>query len=78
MLLAAGLTNVDPNLVAKIPPAWPPLDQYRFETKGPGITAGMSVRIAVMAGITGTRLMYRWLWPSVRFGSDDWLIFPGW
>jgi hypothetical protein len=77
MLLAAGSTNVDPNLGAKIPRARPPPDQYRFETKGPGIIAGMHVCIAVMAGITGTHLMYRWLEPLVRFGSDEWFIIPG-
>jgi hypothetical protein len=77
MLLAAGLTDVDPSLGAQSPPARPPPDQHRFETKGPGIVAGMSVCLAVMAGTTGAHLMYRWLGPSVRFGTDEWLIIPG-
>lgn len=77
LLLVAGLNNVDPKLGAKIPPARPPPDRYHFETRGPGIIAGMSVCIVIMVSVTVARLLLRWFKGSVRFGADDWLIIPG-
>lgn len=77
LLRSAGLDNIDPNIGSKIPPARPPPDQYQFETRGPGIIAGLSVCIVVMSVVTGSRLVFRWCGASVRFGWDDWLIIPG-
>lgn len=77
LLLAAGLSDVDPNQGAKIPPPRPPPHLYRFETKGPAIIAGASISITLMVVVTLTRLLFRWFGPGVRFGADDWLIIPG-
>ena len=77
ILHSAGLNNVDPERGAKIPPPRPSPAQYHFETKGPGIIAGMSVSIVIMVAITGSRLLLRLFKTGLRWGSDDWLIIPG-
>lgn len=77
MLMTAGLTKADPHLGVKVNPRPPPPDQYHFETKGPGIIAGMCVAIAFMVLITGTRLAIRYWKPKLQWGWDDWLIIPG-
>ncbi len=50
---------------------------YHHETRGPGIIAAMSVAIAVVTIITGTRLCLRYFRRDLRWGWDDWMIIPG-
>ena len=76
LLISIGLTDVSPKAGAQIPPARPPPDRYHYETKGPGIIAGMVVCIVVMTAVTGARLMVRLRKRELRFGPDDWLIIP--
>lgn len=47
---------------------------YVFETRGPGIIAGLSVSIVVITVVTGLRLCLRGLSPSLRWGIDDSLM----
>ena len=76
ILNAIGLTDVDPKMGAPIPPKRPPPEIYHFETRGPGIVAGMSVSIGLMITFTGTRLMLRAMRKTLHFGPDDWMIIP--
>jgi hypothetical protein len=69
-----GAKTLDPAKGATLPPFRPPPSQYRYETNGPRFIAGMSVCIAVMVAVTGTRLMLRYFRSSLRWGADDWLI----
>lgn len=75
-LLAAGLVEADPNKGLKLPPARPPPDQYRFETRGPAIIAVSSVVIAIMFIVTTARLLVRKFRKELKFGLDDWLMVP--
>lgn len=77
LLLLAGVSNVDAHKGLKGFPHRPPPDQYHFETKAPGIIAGMVVSIVIMVSVTGGRLLTRWLRPSLKAGWDDILIIPG-
>ncbi len=76
MLLNAGITSDirDPSKGVKLSPLRP--DHYSFETKGPGIVAGLSVCIAAMTIITCVRLSLRWFVPRLKWGLDDTLIIP--
>lgn len=75
ILLSVGLTDLDPANGVKLPPAKP--ENYHFETKGPGIIAGLSVCIAVIASVTLLRLYLRAAVKKLRWGLDDWLMVPG-
>lgn len=57
-----------------IPPFRP--DNYQFESKGPGIIAGLSVCIAIIVIVTLTRLYLRIFVQSLKFGTDDYIIIP--
>lgn len=50
-----------------------PLD-YHFETRGPGVIAGLIVAILLSFFITGTRLLLRSCRKDLRWGLDDWVI----
>ena len=77
MLLNAGITSDirDPSKGVKLSPTRP--EDYTFETKGPGIIAGLSVCIAAMTVITCVRLGLRYFVPRLKWGLDDTLIIPG-
>lgn len=75
MLLSVGLTDLDPANGVKLPPAKP--KDYHFETRGPGIIAGLSVCIAVIASVTLLRLYLRAAVKKLKWGLDDWLMVPG-
>lgn len=47
---------------------------YEYETKQPGIIAGMAIVIVVITIVTATRLALRYFSKSMKFGSDDWII----
>ena len=49
---------------------------YRFETRGPGVIAGLVVAILLSFLITGTRLLLRSCRKDLRWGLDDWVIIP--
>jgi hypothetical protein len=51
---------------------------YHHETRAPGIIASLSVAMAVVTAITGTRLCLRFFRRDLRWGWDDWMIIPGW
>lgn len=77
MLLYSGL-NATAAAVEKgvhLSPTRP--DDYVFETKGPGIVAGLSVSIIVISVVTGLRLGLRLMAPSLKWGLDDSLMVPG-
>jgi hypothetical protein len=76
MIHSLGL-KTDPSDGFKFNPPRPPPGESRFETRGPGIIAGLSICIFVMAGITGLRLYLRILTPRLKAGLDDILIVPG-
>jgi hypothetical protein len=50
---------------------------YVFETKAPGIIAGLSIYIFAIACITGLRLGLRYFDPRLRWGLDDTLMVFG-
>lgn len=74
MLLLVGITPDirDPKEGVTLPPFRP--NDYVFETKGPGIIAGLSVCIAIVTVVTMTRLGLRLFVPRLVFGADDWLV----
>lgn len=47
---------------------------YVYETKQPGIIAGMVVVILLISIVTATRLALRYYSAKMVFGSDDWVI----
>lgn len=49
---------------------------YHFETRGPGVIAGLVVAIVLSFLITGTRLLLRSCRKDLRWGLDDWVIIP--
>lgn len=49
---------------------------YRFETQGPVMLAGICVALVVVLLITGTRLGLRAGRKDLRWGLDDWVIIP--
>lgn len=49
---------------------------YHFETRGPGVIAGLVVAILLSFLITGTRLLLRACRKDLRWGLDDWVIVP--
>ena len=57
-----------------IPPFRP--NNYHFETRAPGIIAGLSVCIAIIITVTLTRLYLRFFVRSLRFGPDDYIMIP--
>ena len=77
MLLNSGITSDirDPSLGVKLSPSRP--DNYNFETRGPGIIAGLSICIAIMTVITILRLGLRFWIPRLKWGLDDTLMVPG-
>ncbi|KAL9007933.1 MAG: hypothetical protein Q9173_006892 [Seirophora scorigena] len=75
-LMAAGLVKADPSKGLKLPPARPPPDQYRFETRGPAIIAVSSVVIVIMFLVTVAGLLVRKFRHELQFGLDDWLMVP--
>lgn len=77
MLLNAGITSDirDPSKGVKLSPTRP--EDYSFETKGPGIIAGLSICIFVMTAVTCLRLWLRFFVPRLKWGLDDTLIIPG-
>ena len=76
MLLLAGITPTASDIAQGviIPPFRPP--DYHFETKGPGIIAGLSFCIVVIIVVTLTRLYLRLFVRSLKFGADDYLMIP--
>ena len=76
LLLLTGLTPdiKDPKNGVTIPPFKP--DNYVFETKGPGIIAGLAVSMVIITAATFARLAIRVFVRECRFGLDDWLIIP--
>lgn len=77
MIRSLGKKNVTPSDGFITSPPRPTADDYHFETRGPGLIAGLSICIIVMAGITGLRLYLRLFTPRLKAGLDDWLIIPG-
>lgn len=77
MMRTLGIKNGDPSQGFKVSPPRPPASEYHFETRGPGIIAGLSICIVVMGGITGLRLYLRFFSPRLKSGLDDLLIIPG-
>ncbi|KAE9990508.1 hypothetical protein EG327_001307 [Venturia inaequalis] len=77
MIRTLGIENGDPSQGFKVSPPRPPAGEYQFETRGPGLIAGLSICLVVMAGITGLRLYLRFFTPRLKSGLDDWLIIPG-
>lgn len=77
ILLTSGITPDvrDPALGVKLRPSRP--DDYVFETKGPVIIVGLSVCIAIITVVTGTRLYLRRFAPRLKWGLDDSLMVPG-
>ena len=77
MLLNSGITSDirDPSLGVKLSPSR--TDNYNFETRGPGIIAGLSICIAIMTLITLLRLGLRFWIPRLKWGLDDTLMVPG-
>jgi hypothetical protein len=67
-------SRLDParGMPGKIPA--PP--NYRFETRGPGFIAGLSVAIVLSFLVTGARLLLRAVRKDLRWGLDDWAIIP--
>ena len=49
---------------------------YSFETRGPGVIAGLVVAALLSFLITGTRLLLRGWRKDLRWGLDDWVIIP--
>lgn len=77
MLLYSGL-NATENAIDKgvsLTPKRP--DGYVFETRGPGIIAGLSVCILVITAVTGLRLCLRRLASGLQWGLDDSLMVAG-
>ncbi|KAL9622530.1 MAG: hypothetical protein Q9204_008021 [Flavoplaca sp. TL-2023a] len=74
--LLSGKSNLDPSKGLKIPPLRPPPDQYRFETRGPAITAVSAVIFVIMISVTMARFMLRKFMKELKFGLDDWLMVP--
>lgn len=77
ILCALGLFKLDAHKGVGIFPHRPPPDRYHYETKGPGIIAGVSVSMAIMIAITGARLGLWYFKKRLIWGWDDWLIIPG-
>lgn len=77
MIRTLGIENGDPTQGFKVSPPRPPADEYHYETRAPGLIAGLSISILVMASITGLRLYLRFFTPRLKSGLDDWLIIPG-
>lgn len=77
MLLLSGITSDvrDPALGVALSPQRP--DDYSFETKGPGIIAGLSLSIAIITVVTGLRLYLRLFHPVLKWGLDDSLMVAG-
>lgn len=77
ILLYNGLNATDAAVEkgVKMTPVRP--DGYVFETKGPGIIAGLSVSIIVISVVTGLRLCLRRFSPTLKWGLDDSLMVPG-
>lgn len=65
---------LDPSL--GFPSQLQPPPNYKYETRGPGIVAGVSVAIVLVTLITGTRLGLRAFRKDLKWGLDDWLIIP--
>lgn len=76
LLLLTGLTPdiKDPKDGVTIPPFRPA--NYAFETKGPGVIAGLSICMVIVTIVTFLRLGIRTFVRECRFGIDDWLIIP--
>jgi hypothetical protein len=74
LLMVVGKTT-DPALGAFLPPARPAV--YTFETRGPRITASMSIATAAMVIITGLRLGIRVFRRGLLVGWDDVFVVPG-
>ncbi|QDS77165.1 hypothetical protein FKW77_001727 [Venturia effusa] len=77
MIRTLGIKNGNASRGFTVTPPRPPADEYHFETRAPGLIAGLSICIVVMAGITGLRLYLRFFTPRLKSGLDDWLIIPG-
>lgn len=73
-LLSSGLTKTNASNGVHLSPMRPSI--YHYETKGPGIITGCAVCIFVMLLVTLKRLHLRWSKPSLKFGTDDWLMIP--
>lgn len=77
MIRTLGIKHGDPSQGFKVNPPRPPAGEYQFETRGPGLIAGLSICVVVMAGVTGLRLYLRLFSPRLKTGLDDWLLIPG-
>jgi hypothetical protein len=77
MLLFSGITSDvrDPSLGVLLSPLRP--SNYVYETKGPGIIAGLSICAVIIALVTGLRLYLRLFTSKLKWGLDDSLMVPG-
>lgn len=77
MLLYAGLNASDAAVDAgvRMTPTRP--DGYVFETKAPGIVAGLAVSILIISAVTILRLCLRRFASALKWGLDDSLMVPG-
>ncbi|KAI9801984.1 MAG: hypothetical protein M1825_003040 [Sarcosagium campestre] len=58
------------------PPPFKAPDGYVYETRGPGLIAGLSVAIFLILLITGTRVGLRGYQKHMKLGLDDVVIIP--
>jgi hypothetical protein len=49
---------------------------YVYQTRGPGLAAGVSVAIFLVVLFTGIRLSIRTFHSRMKVGLDDWVIIP--
>ena len=49
---------------------------YVYQTRGPGLAAGVSVAMFLVVLITGVRLAIRAFHKRMKFGADDIVIIP--
>lgn len=77
MINSFGLHQKNASQGFAVFPPRPVPSKYHFETKRPGIIAGLSVCIFIMVSITGVRLYARLFTKRLKAGLDDGLIVPG-
>jgi hypothetical protein len=77
LLQSHPAADVDPNNGFSIQPPRPPPSEYRPESKGASIIAGLSASIVVMVVITALRIWLRFRKTTLAPGSDDILIVFG-
>lgn len=74
LLQAFGMSKADPWNGVPIPPARPPPDVYRAESREGSNIAAYAVSLAIMTIITLTRLYLRAFSSRMRWGLDDYLM----